>query len=89
MKREDITHSGFFIKVCEGGWVMNDETLVNPDHITINSSWSEGDEDVNDIRPKNQGEGKNMIFCTSVDAYYNPYLYRKQDCRILVVDLLT
>ena len=36
---------------------MNDETLVDADHIIINSSWSEGDEDVNDIRPKNQGEG--------------------------------
>ena len=36
---------------------MNDETLVNDDHIIINSSWSEGDEDVNDIRPKNQGIG--------------------------------
>ena len=68
---------------------MNDETLVNPDHITINNSWSEGDEDVNDIRPTNQGEGKNMIFCISTDAYYNSYLYRKKDCRILVVDLST
>ena len=46
------------IAVCEGAWVMNDETLVNEDHITINNSWSRGTEDVNDIRPKNQGEGK-------------------------------
>ena len=36
---------------------MNDESLVNDDHIMINSSSSQGNEDVNDIRPKNQGQG--------------------------------
>ena len=46
--------------VCDGGWVMDDETLVSGDHITINSTWSDGTEDVNDIRPKNQGEGKKI-----------------------------
>ena len=40
---------------------MNDETLVNENHIMINSSWSERDEDINDIRPKNQGEGTQLL----------------------------
>ena len=48
---------------------MNDETLVNPDHITINNSWSEGDENVNDIRPKNQGEGSHInIICIQINT---------------------
>ena len=41
---------------------MNDETLVDEDHIIINNSWSRGTEDVNDIRPKNQGQGDNLSF---------------------------
>ena len=36
---------------------MNDESLITEEHITINSSWSDGQEDVNDLRPKNQGDG--------------------------------
>ena len=40
---------------------MNDETLVSGDHITMNSTWSDGTEDVNDIRPRNQGEGMIIV----------------------------
>ena len=55
-------------KVCEGAWIMNDETLVNEDHITINNSWSRGTEDVTDIRPKNQGDGKLTVLLYSINS---------------------
>ena len=45
---------------------MNDETLVTDDHITINSSTSEGNENVNDIRPANKGEGDTTLSNTII-----------------------
>ena len=37
---------------------MNDETLVNPSHISVSSTYQTyGDNEVDQIRPKNKGEG--------------------------------
>ena len=42
---------------------MNDETLVNPSHISVNSTYQAyGDNEVNQIRPKNKGEGTLHVF---------------------------
>ena len=37
---------------------MNDEALIDPSHISVNSTYQAyGDNEVNQIRPKNKGEG--------------------------------
>ena len=42
---------------------MNDETLVNPSHISVNSTYQVySDDEVNQIRPKNKGEGTLNVF---------------------------
>ena len=52
--------------VCEGAWVMNDETLVDPSHISVNSTYQTyGDKDVNQVRPKNKGQGTSYVFSKS------------------------
>ena len=45
---------------------MNDDTLVDPSHISVNSTYQTyEDHDVDHIRPKNKGEGTSYIFYTS------------------------
>ena len=45
---------------------MNDDTLVDPSHISVISTYQTyEDDDVNQIRPKNKGEGTSYIFYTS------------------------
>ena len=46
---------------------MNDETLVNSSHISVNSTYQTyGDKDVNQVRPKNKGEGTSYVFSKSL-----------------------
>ena len=45
---------------------MNDDTLVDPNHVSVNSTYQTyEDDDVNQIRPKKKGEGTSYIFNTS------------------------
>ena len=48
---------------------MNDETLVNPSDISVNSTYQAyGDNEVNQIRPKNKGKGT-YIKCVSTHFF--------------------
>ena len=42
---------------------MNDETLIDPSHISVNSTYQAyEDDDVNQVRPKNKGQGTSYNF---------------------------
>ena len=60
----------YLFVVCEGAWIMNDEMLVNPSHISVNSTYQAyGHNEVNQIRPKNKGKST-YIKCVSTHLSY-------------------
>ena len=49
---------------------MNDETLVDPSHISVNSTYQAyEDDDVNQVRPKNKGQGTSYNFFQKLDLH--------------------
>ena len=68
---------------------MNDETLVSEDHITINNSWSRGTEDVNDIRPKNQGQGDNLNFLVLDNFITDDFIVLSSREKVTILFLIT
>ena len=54
---------------------MNDETIVDPSHISVNSTYQTyEDNDVNQVRPKNKGEGTSYL-CFPLISLHNGLIF--------------